>query len=391
MKPAQKEATKTKHRKILREAWGLKDKGMLWGEVARTLDVNPSWLSQLKALYEKDAVEEHCLDEGMPINKVDHGWFIKKNEKGERFSLHFKNQEEVVDYDDIRDDLIKEMKKYAPKYSKPTKKKIKEPHLLVIDPADIHIGKLATIAGSGDVYDHKIATSILLSGIGGLLEKSRGFEFNKIMLVVGNDILHTDTTNSTTTGGTYVQTSLPWHEAFKLARGIYVQVIEQLAEIAPVEVVYNPSNHDYMTGYMLTDALMCWFNYNKNVSFDGSIRHRKYTVYGQNLICTSHGDGVKENQLPLVIAQEASEVWGQTKYRYAYLHHIHHKRQIKYANGQDYVGVSIEYLRSPSAPDEWHDKMGYVGTKKAIEAFVHHPEHGQVMRITEHVEFKNDK
>lgn len=380
MTPALKESTQQKHKETLRKASELKATGMKWKEVAEELGIYPSRLSQLKTAYEENIVEEYCLDESIPLDKVDHGWY-----KGKRFSLHFKDSTETVAYEDIRADLIKEMSKHSPKYQNQPKRKVKNPHLLVLDPADIHIGKLATVSGTGEQYDHNIAVNNLLAGIEGLLQKTSGFEFDRIMLVIGNDILHTDSPNSTTTKGTYVQTSLPWYDAFKLARRVYVQIIERLAYVAPVDVVYNPSNHDYMTGYMLTDALMCWFNNHKGVNFDGSILHRKYVVYGQNLICTSHGDGVKEKDLPLVIAHEANGDWGKTTYRYAYLHHIHHKKQTKYANGQDYIGITVEYLRSPSGSDDWHYKNGYVGAKKAIEAFVHHPEDGQVMRITEHI------
>lgn len=42
----------------------------------------------------------------------------------------------------------------------------------------------------------------------------------------------------------------------------------------------------------------------------------------------------------------------------------------------------IEYVRSPSAPDGWHDRNGYVG-RQAVEAFVHCPFDGQDARFTE--------
>lgn len=382
MQPAKRETTRKAHKEMLRQALELRESGMKWYEIADELGITPVYLSQLKTAYGLTELTNSMVEQGIDPKKISNYWI-----KSKHISIHVKGGEELVSYEDVRDDLISEMKKYAPKYPKFTKKNIKDPHLLVIDPADVHIGKLATITGTGEAYDHMKAVKVLIEGVEGLVDKSKGFELDKILLVIGNDILHVDTPNSTTTKGTYVQTSTTWHEAFKLARKTYVHIIERLADKAQLEVVYNPSNHDYMTGFMLTDALMCWFNNHAGVSFDGSILHRKYTTYGQNLICTSHGDGAREANLPMLMAQEASEEWGKTKYRYAYLHHIHHKKQIKYASGKDYIGVTIEYLRSPSASDEWHHKNGYVGVKKAIEAFVHHPHDGQVARFTQHVEF----
>jgi len=76
------------------------------------------------------------------------------------------------------------------------------------------------------------------------------------------------------------------------------------------------------------------------------------------------------------MAQEASEHWHKFKHRYVYIHHIHHKMS------NDYGSVCVESLRSPSGTDSWHSRNGYAHSPKAIEGFIHHPEHGQIARIT---------
>jgi len=82
------------------------------------------------------------------------------------------------------------------------------------------------------------------------------------------------------------------------------------------------------------------------------------------------------------MATENPLMWNECKYRYIYLHHIHHKQSTKFMNGKDYIGVTVEYLRSPSEADSWHDRNGYKGSKVAIEGFIHSFESGQVARIT---------
>ena len=47
-------------------------------------------------------------------------------------------------YQDIFQELKEEMIEAAPVYPKLERTQSKEPHLLVVDPADIHFGKLAT-------------------------------------------------------------------------------------------------------------------------------------------------------------------------------------------------------------------------------------------------------
>ena len=46
------------------------------------------------------------------------------------------------------------------------------------------------------------------------------------------------------------------------------------------------------------------------------------------------------------------------------------------------MSVNVETLRSPSSADGWHHRNGYQYAPKAVEGYIHHPEHGQVARLT---------
>ena len=62
------------------------------------------------------------------------------------------------------------------------------------------------------------------------------------------------------------------------------------------------------------------------------MQNRKYFKYHNNLIGTTHGDGAKENDLPLLMAHEAKEDWAVVNHRYFYTHHIHHKSRLSIAH-----------------------------------------------------------
>lgn len=192
-----------------------------------------------------------------------------------------------------------------------------------MDPADVHIGKLSM--GLGDDYNNEIAIHRAKEGVKGLLDKSSGFNIDKILFVAGNDILHTDNPKRTTTAGTPQDTDGMWYSNFDLALELYVHVIDLLTKVADVHVVFNPSNHDYTNGFFLAKALNAWYRNSKNVTFDIDMKHRKYFTYFNNLIGTTHGDGAKEAHLPGLMAHEASKVWGQCEKRYWFTHHVHHK------------------------------------------------------------------
>ena len=167
-----------------------------------------------------------------------------------------------------------------------------------------------------------------------------------------------------------------WYSNFLIAKRLYVDILETLLSVADVHFTFNPSNHDYTHGFFLADVIQTWFKDCDNISFDCSIAHRKGYLYGKNLIGTTHGDGAKHGDLPLLLATEFPHEWSLSKHRYVYTHHVHHK------TSKDYIGVTVESLRSPSGTDSWHHRNGYQHSPQAVEGFLHHKEFGQVCRIS---------
>ena len=336
----------------------------------------------IKSLRDKNVATElvnECNEAGLPLSNVKHFWY-----KSEKFSIFSKS--DGLQLEDVFDPIIKDVQQYSPKIRKIKRSKIKNPHCLILDPSDIHVGKLAVNHESGETYDVKKAVSIVDSGIDSLLQKASGFPIDKIIFVIGNDCLHIDSSSSpVTTGNTSQDMDGKWHDAFLAARDMYVRAIEKCLPLADVEIIFCPSNHDFMSGFMLAQTIKAYFRKSKNITFDASIAHRKYTAYGKNLLSFSHGDGAKLADTPLLMATERPEMWSNSVHRYIYLHHIHHKQTAKFMAGQDFIGVTAEYLRSPSASDAWHAKKGY-RSPKAVEAFIHSYDNGQVARLTHYVE-----
>ena len=322
----------------------------------------------------EDAIVKHNLQD----TNWSSAWI-----KSKEISLLVKNpkitSEDTVDMQEVMKDFRKDMKSYSPKYPKIKRKKIEEGHMLVIDPADLHIGKLGI---TYENYNSDIAIKRAEEGVRGLIQKAQGYPIDKILLVVGNDVLHTDNTSGSTTKGTSQDTDRGWYDNYQRARKLYVKIIEMLLVVADVHIAHCPSNHDYITGTLLSESLYCWFRNNKNVTFDLGQKHRKYIKYGSSLISVSHGDGAKLDATPILMAEEAKQDWADTTYRYIYLHHIHHKETYKFKASKDFPGVCVEFLRSPSGTDIYHDKHGYTGAVKAIEGFIHSKTGGQIARLS---------
>mgnify|MGYP003653845592 FL=1 len=297
-----------------------------------------------------------------------------------RFSIVTK-EDITANETDILKTVSSFIENHSPHYPS-IKRKIKlNNHLLVINPADIHIGKYANHLETGDGYNVEIACERVLEGLQGLIDKSKGFEVDRVLFCVGNDILHIDNVYNTTTAGTNQDVDGKWWEHFEIALALYVKCVEILREIAPVDVIHSMSNHDYQSGFHLAHALKSWFRLDGEVTFDISVAHRKYYQYGKNLIGLEHGDGAKMANLPLTMAQERPLLWSETTHRYWYLHHLHHKVKHKWLDAKDFIGVTVEYMRSPSGTDSWHSRKGYVGVPRAVEGFLHEKDSGQVARL----------
>ena len=152
-----------------------------------------------------------------------------------RFSIVTK-EDITANETDILKTVSSFIENHSPHYPS-IKRKIKlNNHLLVINPADIHIGKYANHIETGDGYNVEIACERVLEGLQGLIDKSKGFEVDRVLFCIGNDILHIDNVYNTTTAGTNQDVDGKWWEHFEIALALYVKCVEILREIAPVDV-----------------------------------------------------------------------------------------------------------------------------------------------------------
>ena len=283
-----------------------------------------------------------------------------------------------------REQLITDLKEYAPVV--PKKKEIvtlDDPHTALIFPADIHFGKLATFETTGTVYNLEICRNVVLEHLTRVLEQlKRGYDIEKIHLVVGNDWFHIDTAKMTTTSGTPLHAAdsplVVMREGRKLAVEVVLHILNYFDNI---KITTALSNHDYIAGGALIDYLEAYFHSDERVDVEVSLKHRNYFVEGNTLYGITHGDGAKAADLPLIMAQEAKELWGQTIFREFFQGHLHHLRAKTHFDTFEYNGVRVHNLPSLSATDDWHYLNGFVQSVRSMEAHVIHPAYGLVGKV----------
>lgn len=344
-------------------------------EIAEALSISSRTIRDTFKKYAKFAPEQ-MVEMGLDPKDVKHAWL--KTDVMSAFYINplFSAPEQIFE---LTEEIMKRMQKLSPKVKRKKYSKVDDPHMVEIDIADAHFGKLAVKSETGEEYNLDIAERRFKESVETLIVRaSKGYNIEKINFIIGNDILHIDTPKRTTTSGTPQDTDGMWHEAFIRAYESYVWAIELLTTYAPVHVIFNTSNHDFMSGYMLAQTTQARFHSNKNVTFDVEPRDRKFYVYGKNMIMYHHGDGSKEKDFSILMATEQPQMWADTDYRYISGHHLHHHI------GKELIGATFKAKRSISSSDRWHYANGYVSMAGA-DAEVYSLAGGKVAELIHYV------
>ena len=289
-------------------------------------------------------------------------------------------KKKVVDARLAIDALKEDAKKYAPVYKKIAYKDTSHGYLYEIDMQDIHFGRLAWDEETGENYDIKIAKKAIETTLLKLLAMVEKQKVSKVLLPIGNDFFNVDNKFNTTTGGTPQTEDTRWQKTFRLGREICTWMIDSCSQIAPVDVLIVPGNHDEQRAFYLGDSLECWYHNNPNVSIDNGAAKRKYYPFGKNLIGFTHGYDEKLEKLPLIMAIDRPDLWANSVYREWHTGDKHNRKDF-IPKTDEGSGIVVRILRSLAAFDAWTFNKGYKSLR-ASESFLWHPDNGLVAQYT---------
>jgi hypothetical protein len=254
-------------------------------------------------------------------------------------------------------------KKHSPKYPRLPKQKRGE---FLLEPvfADVHFGKQAWGEETGASYDLKIAAEGYKSAGEDLFNKLKHYPANRILMPIGNDLLHVDNPMDTTTRGTPQQTDGRWQKAYRVALENVVWSIDLFSQLAPVDVVIVPGNHAAVMETLLGEHIKTWYRSNPSVTVDTTPKPRKYYQWKNVLLGLTHGDNEKKARLPNLMSFEAKPDLSKIVCREFHTGHLH-TRVV-----EEFEGVTIRTLPALSGDDSWHNAKGFKGNLKACEGFV---------------------
>lgn len=297
------------------------------------------------------------------------------------YAVSAKLQKRRVDNDSdlFKEELIKSLKDISPKVVKKSKS-VKSGRLLELSVFDLHVGKLAWAPETGEDYDFKVALKRFEDSIEYILGSVDTSGIEKILLPIGNDMLQADTIQGTTTAGTSVDCDVRFAKMVTVLKDALVSNINRLTDIAPVDVVVVPGNHDRQSMLLLGMVLEAYYTNDKNVKVLNSPKLRKYYEYGKCGIMFTHGSEERHADLGMIFATEEPELWGRVKFREAHIGHFHKTKRIDYVNVNEEHGFRVRILSSLSGSDAWHYKKGY-HSQKAAEGYLWDKEKGLVANV----------
>jgi len=307
----------------------------------------------------------------------------KKVVKVQMFSIGVKirpnNEKQILD--GLKKDVLREIKRVSPIIKTPrVKYDTQAPHLLEVGTFELHLGKYANFLSTGADYNLDKAEQIFTWAFEELLMRSANeYKLSRILFPVGNDFIHFDNIKRTTTAGTEMNDAVgTYYEVKTRARRLIDWAITRALEVAPIDIVIVPGNHDTHAVYTLGEVLEAKYEGHKFVTVDNKPHPRRYYDYGVNLIGFTHGRDEKLADLPVIMPVECEEhkpgSWSHSIFREMHVGHYHHRRKTE--SLRDYKGIGVRLLPSLAALDLWHVTKGFIGSLRSAEGYIWHHDLG---------------
>lgn len=246
---------------------------------------------------------------------------------------------------------------------------------------DHHFGKIA-FGYKGDSWSLDEAREVWQKALDYYLYKAQDLPIAQILLPIGNDLLHTNSDTNTTKRGTPMEVSESFGNLYKYVRDVVVAGILACAEIAPVQVIMVPGNHDEDAVLRLGDYLEGLFDRHPVVQVNNKQYRRKYFKFGATGIGFTHGEKVKPRDLHGAFSNDMPSIFSSVKYRYFFVGHLHKNASARLSiydeRRDEYMGTQVEICPSLCPTDKWHFDNNFTGNQRSSKAYLFCPDKGRV-------------
>lgn len=251
-----------------------------------------------------------------------------------------------------------------------------EPMLAVLALMDPHFAMLAWGKETGEDYDLKIAQTSYLDVARRGLDVAGAYDLDRILYLVGNDLGHVDgmgidakgnRRGGATTKGTTQDVDSRLGKLYTAIRRATVEVADYASQLAPVDLLVVPGNHDGETMYHMGETLAAWYRNDPNVNVIYSPMKRKYYGWERCALMFTHGEELrrKRDNLAMIMATECpAPIWTASEggAREIITGHNHVNLQGGYyptAEADESRQIRTRSLPGLTPEDAWHFEEGY--------------------------------
>jgi hypothetical protein len=243
--------------------------------------------------------------------------------------------------------------------------------LVVLGMWDLHLGAYAWNTEVGDNWDVEIACHRAMNAIDDVVKELVGYKVDKIIMPMGGDFLHYDSNRMKTVSGEHhLDCDTRFARVYQAGLRLLAYFIERAADLCTdVEYIYIPGNHDASVAFTLCSALNERYRNDPRIHIDLGPNPRKYRSYGKTLLGFDHGK-IPINQLKMIFAEEACELWSNSRYREFQIGHTHQRRAQEFPGVLPLNGMTVRTNPTLCSHDFWHHNKGLIGeAMRSIEAW----------------------
>jgi hypothetical protein len=366
-----------------RELIALRAQGLATEKVAEVMGINRRNVVAMSARVKARAAKqgyspEHDMLHTVPDNFSVSGtstlykdgaplmqWVKSKNDTVAMF-------EEALEH--FKEGLIEDVHGKAEPIEKPTEDK--DPNLLASYLiGDHHLGMVAWTPETGDDnYDIDISTKLLFNAVDTLTSMS-SHAHTGILLNLG-DMMHANNLKNQTGSQTHtLDVDGRMGKAIRAVGQMYKRLITRMLEAHnEVWVINIRGNHDPDASLWLNEMVKMYYENEPRVKVFDNYNKFLHFQWGYNLVALHHGDKINVQRLYEKITSSLAKEWGESKYRFAWTGHIHHKQ------AHEIGGLHHESWNVLPPSDSYHSEHLY-GASRSMTTVLLHKEFGEHSRF----------
>jgi hypothetical protein len=249
---------------------------------------------------------------------------------------------------------------------------------------DLHLGNLIVAEDGTPAWDLDIGADAFRSAYATLLDRALARNARKIILPVGSDAAHVNSSKHKSANGTQYSQVYPAAHCARRMRDLYEWAIDYTVDQGlAVQAVGAYGNHDWDIATSLADTLHRQYRDYEQVSVDRRLTPYKMLRWGENLIGITHGknkDGhlLSAQDLYEVMADRAGSDWHETTCKEWLTGHLHSKDAERVGDYAEHNDVVVRVSPTLCPPDGWHLRNGYLGALRAAEVWHYHESEGMI-------------